>query len=154
MTPAGSDKKRGVIFIGASMAGKTTLTQFMMRQELRYRKTQTLSIVGGFIIDTPGEYLERGRMRGALSVAAAEARLIVFLQSASAPQSFFPPAFASMFGKPVVGVVTKADTASQEEIAAAKRRLLCAGVERTFVTSAYTGDGIQALIDFIESVDR
>ncbi|WP_455600052.1 EutP/PduV family microcompartment system protein, partial [Cloacibacillus sp.] len=98
---AAADKRRRVIFIGASMAGKTTLTQAMMREELRYRKTQTLDIVGGFIIDTPGEYLERGGMRGALSVAAAEARLIVFLQSASAAQSFFPPSFASMFGKPV-----------------------------------------------------
>ena len=115
-------KGRRVIFIGASMAGKTTLTQAMMREELRYRKTQTLDIVGGFIIDTPGE-------------------------------SFFPPAFASMFGKPVAGVVTKADIASPEEIEEAKRRLARAGVKRVFVTSAYTGEGIQEFIDFIDSLD-
>ncbi|MCC8056684.1 EutP/PduV family microcompartment system protein [Cloacibacillus sp.] len=151
---AAADKRRRVIFIGASMAGKTTLTQAMMREELRYRKTQTLDIVGGFIIDTPGEYLERGGMRGALSVAAAEARLIVFLQSASAAQSFFPPSFASMFGKPVAGVVTKADIASPEEIAEAKRRLTRAGVGRIFVTSAYTGEGIQEFVDFIDSLEK
>ena len=146
-------KGRRVIFIGASMAGKTTLTQAMMREELRYRKTQTLDIVGGFIIDTPGEYRERGGLRGALSVASAEAGLIVFLQSAAAVQSFFPPAFASMFGKPVAGVVTKADIASPEEIEEAKRRLARAGVKRVFVTSAYTGEGIQEFIDFIDSLD-
>ena len=150
---AAADKRRRVIFIGASMAGKTTLTQAMMREELRYRKTQTLDIVGGFIIDTPGEYLERGGMRGALSVAAAEARLIVFLQSASAAQSFFPPSFASMFGKPVAGVVTKTDIASPEEIAEAKIRLTRAGVGRIFVTSAYTGEGIQEFVEFIDSLD-
>ncbi|MCD8162336.1 MAG: EutP/PduV family microcompartment system protein [Synergistaceae bacterium] len=150
---AAADKRRRVILIGASMACKTTLTQAMMREELRYRKTQTLDIVGGFIIDTPWEYLERGGMRGALSVAAAEARLIVFLQSASAAQSFFPPSFASMFGKPVAGVVTKADIASPEEIAEAKRRLTRAGVGRIFVTSAYTGEGIQEFVDFIDSLD-
>ena len=142
---AAADKRRRVIFIGASMAGKTTLTQAMMREELRYRKTQTLDIVGGFIIDTPGEYLERGGMRGA--------RLIVFLQSASAAQSFFPPSFASMFGKPVAGVVTKADIASPEEIAEAKIRLTRAGVGRIFVTSAYTGEGIQEFVEFIDSLD-
>ena len=55
------------------MAGKTTLAQAMLREELRCRKTQTLSIAGGFIIDTPGEYLERGGLRGALSAAEIEA---------------------------------------------------------------------------------
>lgn len=147
-------KKKRLIFVGASMAGKTTLAQAMLREELRYHKTQTLNIAGGFIIDTPGEYLERGAMRGALSVAAAEARLVVFLQSGTAVQSFFPPAFASMFGKSVAGVVTKADIASAAEVEEAKRRLARAGVKRVFVTSAYTGAGIAEFLDFIDSLER
>ncbi len=147
-------KKKRLIFVGASMAGKTTLAQAMLREELRCRKTQTLSIAGGFIIDTPGEYLERGGLRGALSVAAAEARLVVFIQSGTAIQSFFPPAFAAMFGKPVVGVVTKADIASAAEVEAAKGRLARAGVKRAFVTSACTGAGMAEFLDFIDSSER
>ena len=58
-----------------------------------------------------------------------------------------------MFGKPVAGVVTKADIASPEEIAEAKIRLTRAGVGRIFVTSAYTGEGIQEFVEFIDSLD-
>lgn len=138
-----------LIFIGASRAGKTTLCQALLHEELRYRKTQTLDVAGGFIIDTPGEYLERGRLRGALSVASAEAQLVVFLQSATASQSFFSPAFASMFAKPCVGVVTKADDATREQIAEAEERLRRAGVKKIFVTSAVTGEGIDRFADYL-----
>lgn len=142
-----------VIFIGASMAGKTTLTQAMFKEQLRYHKTQTLDVVGGMVIDTPGEYLERGRLRGNLAVAASEADLIVLLQSASADVSYFPPQFASMFAKPSIGVVTKADIATPEQIEEAKKRLERAGVTRIFVTSAFKGTGVQELLDYIDSFD-
>lgn len=143
-----------VIFIGASRAGKTTLCQALRHEELRYHKTQTISVVGGFIIDTPGEYLERGRMRGALSVAAADAQLVVFLLAAKAAQSFFSPGLASMFNKPCVGVITKADIASAADIEKARVELERAGAERVFVTSSRTGEGIQAFADYLAQFDK
>ncbi len=150
-----SEEKRRVrvIFIGASMAGKTTLTQAMFKEQLRYHKTQTLDVVGGMVIDTPGEYLERGRLRGNLAVASSEADVVVLLQSATADISYFPPQFASMFSKPTVGVVTKADAAAPEQLKEAERRLQRAGVARIFVTSAYTGDGVQEFLDYIDAFD-
>ncbi|MDO5115018.1 MAG: EutP/PduV family microcompartment system protein [Synergistaceae bacterium] len=143
-----------LIFIGASAAGKTTLTQAILKDELRYRKTQTLSVEGGFIIDTPGEYLERGGMRGALAVASAEADVVVLLQSAPAAVSYFPPAFASMFSKAVVGVVTKADIAAPEEIARAEGFLRRAGASPVFVTSAYTGRGVEEFVNYVSSLNE
>lgn len=144
-------KKRCVMFIGASAAGKTTLCQAIMHEELKYHKTQTLNVVGGFIIDTPGEYLERGRMRGALQVASAEAQLIVFMQSAAAQQSFFSPYLATMFTKPCIGVVTKADAATPEQIKAAVGHLERSGIKKIIITSAVTGSGVQELIDCLNS---
>ena len=62
------EKMKRVILIGRSMAGKTTLCQYISRQDLKYNKTQTVEVVNGTMIDTPGEYLERTNLRGALTV--------------------------------------------------------------------------------------
>lgn len=52
------EKMKRVILIGRSMAGKTTLCQYISRQDLKYNKTQTVEVVNGTMIDTPGEYLD------------------------------------------------------------------------------------------------
>ena len=62
--------KRRIIMIGRSMAGKTTLCQYLSDQQLKYKKTQAVEIINKNMIDTPGEYLERTYMRGALMVSA------------------------------------------------------------------------------------
>ena len=53
------ERKRRIILIGRSTAGKTTLCQRINHEELQYHKTQTVQIVNQSMIDTPGEYLER-----------------------------------------------------------------------------------------------
>ena len=50
--------KRRIIMIGRSMAGKTTLCQYLSDQQLKYKKTQAVEIINKNMIDTPGEYLE------------------------------------------------------------------------------------------------
>ena len=73
-------QQKRMILIGKTAAGKTTLCQYLTHQDLIYHKTQTIAVMGGQFIDTPGEYLERVRMRGALSVTAADADIILFVQ--------------------------------------------------------------------------
>lgn len=84
-------RKKRVLLIGRSAAGKTTLCQRIGREDLRYHKTQTIQVFGDAMIDTPGEYLERTRFRGALMVTAADADLIAFLQDATEEGTMFPP---------------------------------------------------------------
>ena len=43
-----------VMMMGRVSCGKTTLCQYLLGQELRYHKTQTVQILGD-AIDTPGE---------------------------------------------------------------------------------------------------
>ena len=100
-------QQKRMILIGKTAAGKTTLCQYLTHQDLVYHKTQTIAVMGGQFIDTPGEYLERVRMRGALSVTAADADIILFVQDPTAKEKMFPPAYAGSFAKPVVGIVTR-----------------------------------------------
>lgn len=138
--------KKRIILIGRSAAGKTTLTQAIQHQELRYYKTQTVQIVNQSMIDTPGEYLERAHMRGALQVTSTDAELIVLVQDATENGTMFPPAYTSMFAKPSIGVVTKSDIATAEQVEKAKEYLKLAGAQKLFVTSSVDGSGMEALI--------
>lgn len=98
--------KTKIILIGRSMAGKTTLCQYLTNEELRYKKTQTIQVINKTMVDTPGEYFEH-RFWGALSVTAAEVDCIVLVQQSTESGTMFPPGYATTFGKPCVGVVTK-----------------------------------------------
>lgn len=136
--------------IGRSMAGKTTLIQYLTSRALDYKKTQTVEVIDRNLIDTPGEYLERRGFRGALMVTAADAEVIVFVQQATEHGTMFPPGYSSNFPKPCVGIVTKADIADEAEISDAIQYLTIAGAEKVFVTSSYEGSGFEGLTDYIE----
>ena len=142
-------KQKRIILIGRSAAGKTTLCQRMNNEELKYHKTQTIEVVNQTMIDTPGEYLQRMYFRGALMVTAADADVIVFVQAATDTMNWFPPAYNTQFAKPAVGVITKADLASEEELETARGYLDAAGAERIFVTSNVSGEGVNEFLEFL-----
>ena len=144
------EKKRRVILIGRSAAGKTTLCQAMAREELRYQKTQTVHLRNEVLLDTPGEYLERRYFRGALMVTAADADVIVLVQDATEGGTMFPPAYAGQFAKPAVGVVTKCDLAGEAQVARAEQYLKMAGAGTLFQVSSVSGQGVDALVRHLD----
>lgn len=146
--------KKRIILIGRSMAGKTTLCQYINQEDLKYHKTQTIEIINDNIIDTPGEYLERTHLRGALIVTAADADLIVLVQQADEEGTMFPPGYSSTFAKPCIGVVTKNDLATPEQVEDAKQYLQMAGAGNIFVTSSYDGTGFEELIRFFKGEEK
>ncbi len=143
------ERQKKLILIGRSMAGKTTLCQYINHEDLKYHKTQTIQVINGSMIDTPGEYLERTYLRGALTVSAVEADLIVLVQEAHEDGTMFPPGYSSTFAKPCIGIVTKSDLASEEQIGKAKKYLQMAGAGEVFVTSSYQGTGFEELLLYL-----
>ena len=110
-------KKKRIILIGRSTAGKTTLCQRLNHEELNYCKTQTVQIINRNMIDT----------------------------------TMFPPQFGTMFAKPCVGVVSKIDIATPQQIADAEAFLRAAGAGRIFRISSVTGEGVKALAEELEA---
>ena len=100
--------KPRILLIGGVGAGKTTLKQSLMHETQVYRKTQMLEFKGLFI-DCPGEYLQMPTYYRVLIDASHRVAEIWALQDASNRRTLFPPNFAQMFKKPVVGIVTKID---------------------------------------------
>ncbi len=133
-----------ILLIGSISAGKTTLSQRLNDSSIAYAKTQAIEALGN-IVDTPGEYFDHGRFWSALQVSANSVDKVLLLVDPTAPETRMPPGIAGTFSRPVLGVVTKADEASEEQIEDAYQTLRQGGAEDIFVTDAVTGRGISAL---------
>ena len=144
------DKK--IMLIGSSTCGKTTLCQRLNGLTIEYQKTQTIGVINN-TIDTPGEYLENRQLYKGIIVTAAASDLILFLQDATDERFRFSPGQAMFFSVPVIGVVSKIDIATEQEVEDATELLELAGCQKVFHTSAVTGEGTKELLEYIENGD-
>jgi ethanolamine utilization protein EutP len=137
------------MLIGKTSAGKTTLCQRIHDAEIMYRKTQSVEIYN-YAIDTPGEYIENRSYYRALVVTSADADIIALVQDITQDINFFPPGFTSVFAKEVIGIITKCDLAKgQGELDRSEDLLKEAGVSKVFRISAYTGEGMEELVSYL-----
>ena len=138
---------RKLILIGRVAAGKTTLSQALMGEEIHYFKTQYINYMDT-IIDTPGEYTELRQTSGALALYAYEADVVGLVLSANEPYSIFSPCLTSMVNREVIGIVTGIDKPdARPDLAESWLRL--AGCRRVFHVSSYTGEGISDILDYL-----
>lgn len=139
------------MFIGSTGCGKTTLTQRIQGEELKYSKTQSIQFNSG-IIDTPGEFIQHRGYYSALKVTSVEADVIAFVASLTEENQIFPPLFSSYFTKPVIGILTKIDlNTPNRDITSANNRLYLAGVKEIFSVSSYTNEGIEELVNYLNT---
>ena len=144
------DNMKKIVLIGKSRSGKTTLCQRLFKEEITYKKTQSVEVVGGSAIDTPGEYMEHKQYYKALVVTAVEAEVVIMIQSSQDDEWTFSPRINSMFNKPMIGVITKMDLNPDPWLVDTLKNLMTlAGAEKTFCVSAFTGEGIDALLNYL-----
>lgn len=138
---------RKIILVGRSEAGKTTLTQAMRGEQIKYQKTQYTNY-HDVIIDTPGEYAETKSLGGALALYAYEADVVGLLLSATEEYSLYSPNITALVNREVIGIVTKIDEADARPFRAGEW-LKLAGCEKIFFLSAVTGAGINQLLEYL-----
>ena len=136
-----------IILIGRVAAGKTTLTQALNGEEIHYYKTQYINYLDT-IIDTPGEYTELRQTSGALALYSYEADVVGLVLSANEPYSIFSPCITSLVNREVIGIISGIDK-PDANVERVRRWLTLAGCKKIFPISAYTGEGLDALIAFL-----
>lgn len=132
-----------IMLIGRTGCGKTTLTQKLSNEEVKYKKTQAVSYKSK-VIDTPGEYVENKMFYKSLLVLSADAKVIVMVQAANDQDTLFPPKFSTMFPrKEVLGVVTKVDL--NEDSSRSEKILIEAGAKEVFKIGFDDKEGLEKL---------
>ena len=139
---------RHIIVVGRTACGKTTLLQRLMEQPIEYRKTYAIEIYGD-AIDTPGEYMDHKKLFHSLMVTCTNAEALVLLHDCTDSVSTFFPGMATAFQIPVIGVVSKTDLGTEQDIRYGDEILKMAGADRVFHVSAYTDEGVKELRDYL-----
>jgi len=136
-----------IMLFGRVGAGKTTLKQALLGEEIKYDKTQYVYYFDT-VIDTPGEYTERRETSGALALYAYEADVVGLVLSANEPYSIFSPCLTSMVNREAIGIITGIDKpdAKVERVA---NWLKLAGCKKIFPVSSITGEGVEELVNFL-----
>lgn len=137
-----------MILIGRSEAGKTTLTQALRGENIRYQKTQYVNRFD-VIIDTPGEYIQSKNLGNAIAMYAFEADVVGMLISAAEPFSLYPPACAVVSNRRVIGIITQKNH-PKANLPQARRWLELAGCERIFEVDSATGEGIDEILNYLK----
>lgn len=136
-----------MMLIGESGVGKTTLIRVLSGDDFSTRKTQAVEFCGQFI-DTPGEFLENRRFYPALITSSADCDVVAMVQDPTRISSLFPPQFATIFSRKVVGVITKTDV-EDANVRRAERFLENAGAKKIIKVSAKSGDGLEMLQEML-----
>ncbi len=139
--------------MGRSEAGKTTLTQALRGEEIRYYKTQDVHYYDS-VIDTPGEYAQSHRLGKALALYTYEADVVGILVAANEPYSLFPPNVTCQANRECIGIVTKIDLPTAN-VAQADRWLEIAGCGKIFHVNSLKGVGVADILDYLkEDVEK
>lgn len=138
---------RKIILVGRSECGKTTLTQALKGEKIRYRKTQYVNRFD-VIIDTPGEYIQTKNLGNALAMYTFEADVVGMLIGANEPYSLYPPCVTPVCNRPVIGIVTQIHHKDADP-ERAEHWLRLAGCRTVFHVDSKTGEGIWQIIDYL-----
>lgn len=139
--------KKKLILMGRSESGKTTLTQALRGEDIRYDKTQYIKFENT-LIDTPGEYAQTHHLGRALALYSYEADRVGLLIAATEPYSLFPPCITCMVNREVIGIVTKCEEADANPDRA-ENWLRLSGCEKVFRVDSVTGYGMNELITYL-----
>ena len=132
-----------VMLIGEWGSGKSTLIRALFDPGYVPRKVLALDFHRNFV-NTPSEFLENRRFYPALITASADCDILAFVQDATRSSCQMPPAFATMFNRRVIGVITKTDAPTANQLRA-RKFLLNTGVKEIFSVSAAQDTGLDKL---------
>lgn len=140
-------KMKKIILMGRSEAGKTTLTQALKGEKIKYHKTQYTNAYD-IIIDSPGEYAETKRCGVGLACFSFEADIIVLLMAADEPFPVFECDCNCWTNRPTIGVITRINS-PKANVPMVMEWMRNSGAEVVFPIDSVTGEGLDDFLDYL-----
>lgn len=137
-----------IFLMGRSEAGKTSITQALKGEELRYVKTQYTNTADN-TIDSPGEYAESKHFGVGLACFSFEADVVAVVQAADEPFSLFSASARCFIQRPIIGIITKIDS-PYANVPMVTQWLKEVGCERIFLVNNKTREGVEELMEYLE----
>lgn len=146
------DGVKKIFLMGRSESGKTTLTQALKGEKIRYHKTQYTNAYD-IIIDSPGEYAETKRCGVGLACFSFEADVQVLLMAADEPFPVFECNCNCWTNRPMIGVITRINSPKANvPMVMEWMRNSCA--ERVFPVDSVTGEGIKEFLEYLRGAPK
>jgi ethanolamine utilization protein EutP len=145
------EEKKPVMVIGPVGSGKTTLLKALEYIQGEVRKTQSIRYAP-LAIDTPGEMMQIPYLYNSFILNSSRARAVFFLVSAK-KYTRLPPKIALALKAPAYGIVSQIDGTGDAEIHRTELLLQTLGLKKIFHVSSVTGEGLEELKSFIQSLD-
>jgi Ethanolamine utilization protein len=140
-------QRKPLMLIGPVGAGKSTLLRALELCDGVVKKTEAMVYMDQ-AIDTPGEMITIPHFYNALILNSVRARLVLFLMDASRPTQL-PSRLALTLRAPVLGLISKIDLATEDNLRKARAALTGAGVKNIVEISSVTGQGLDELNKWI-----
>ncbi|MBQ7446256.1 MAG: ethanolamine utilization protein EutP [Clostridia bacterium] len=139
-----------IILIGRSEAGKTTLTQALRGEAIRYHKTQYVNYDDD-VIDTPGEYIQSREFARAIGLYTYEADVVGFLIAANETYCLFDPGSTAFCNRDVIGIITKIND-PDANLPMVMNWMDIMGVEpgKIFLVDSVAGEGVEKIREYLE----
>ncbi len=138
---------RKLMLCGRSECGKTTLTQALKGEKIRYHKTQYINNFD-VVIDTPGEYAENATLGRALALYSYEADVCAIVVNAEETYTLFPPNITCLVNRDVIGIVTHINS-PHANLKMATLWLENSGCDKIFYVDSVIGEGIPELLEYL-----
>ena len=131
------------MLIGEHGSGKNDLLSLLLDKTIPIHRAMGIEYYGAFI-NTPSEFLENRSLLRSLITTAADCEIMLMVINDQHKTSLFPPKFASLFNKTVLGVITQRDEL-QGNSERAKLFLHNAGITDILTVNIKTGQGLATL---------
>lgn len=131
------------MLMGENGSGKEALISLLLDAPTQIRRTMAVEYYD-FIINTPSEFLENKFFFNALITASVDCEILLMIVSDQHRTSLFPPNFAPLFNKTVIGIITQSDDSSGNQ-KRAELFLHNTGVLDILTVNIKTGQGMDTL---------
>lgn len=132
--------KKRIMIVGSRKSGKSSIANCINDVNRPLNSTQDV-IYGAYTMDTPSAYLEVPYNYKFLVALGQEANVLLCVIDATEDAKVYPPCFVDSFNAVHVGVITKVDQATEEQLEYAKRVVKEIGVEEKVILAKHNESG-------------